>query len=70
MNIMAMMSNSLYLKHVILKRSRGTKCPRNKLFNKTEVTSVKLILFKYVMSFETLRKVDQLTEIVKDLVRF
>ena len=31
--------------------------------NKTEVTSVKLVLFKYVMSFETLTKVDQLTEI-------
>ena len=33
--------------------------------NKTEVTSVKLVLFKYVMSFETLTKVDQLTEIVR-----
>ena len=30
--------------------------------NKTEVTSVKLVLFKYVMSFEILTKVDQLTE--------
>ena len=33
--------------------------------NKTEVTSVKLVLFKSVMSFETLTKVDQLAEIVK-----
>ena len=33
--------------------------------NKTEVTSVKLVLFKYVMSFETLTKVDQLTEIFR-----
>ena len=33
--------------------------------HKTEVTSVKLVLFKYVMSFETLTKVDQLTEIVR-----
>ena len=33
--------------------------------NKTEVTSVKLVLFKYVMSFETLTKVDQLTDIVR-----
>ena len=33
--------------------------------NKTEVTSVKLVLFMYVMSFETLTKVDQLTEIVR-----
>ena len=33
--------------------------------NKTEVTSVKLVLFKSVMSFETLTKVDQLTEIVR-----
>ena len=33
--------------------------------NKTEVTSVKLVLFKYVMSFETLTKVDRLTEIVR-----
>ena len=33
--------------------------------NKNEVTSVKLVLFKYVMSFETLTKVDQLTEVVK-----
>ena len=32
--------------------------------NKTEVNSVKLVLFKYVMSFDTLTKVDQLTEIV------
>ena len=31
---------------------------------KTEVTSVKLVLFKCVMSFETLTKVDQLTEIL------
>ena len=34
-------------------------------YNKTEVTSVKLVLFKSVMSFETLTKVDQLTEIVR-----
>ena len=33
--------------------------------NKTEVTSVKLVLLQYVMSFETLTKVDQLKEIVK-----
>ena len=33
--------------------------------NKTEVTSVKLVLFKYVMLFETLTKVDQLTEILR-----
>ena len=33
--------------------------------NKTEVTSVKLVLFKSVMSFETLTKVDQLAEIVR-----
>ena len=33
--------------------------------NKTEVTSVKLVLFKYVMSFETLTKVDQLTDILR-----
>ena len=33
--------------------------------NKTEVTSVKLVLFKSVMSFETLTKVDRLTEIVR-----
>ena len=33
--------------------------------NKTEVTSVMLVLFKYVMFFETLTKVDQLTEIVR-----
>ena len=33
--------------------------------NKTEVNSVKLVLFKYVMSFETLTKVDQLTEILR-----
>ena len=32
--------------------------------NKTEVTSVKLVLFKSVMLFETLTKVDQLAEIV------
>ena len=31
--------------------------------NKTEVTSVKLVLFKSVMSFETLTKVDRLAEI-------
>ena len=36
----------------------------NNKINKTEVTSVKLVLFKYVMSFETLTKVDQLTEIL------
>ena len=34
------------------------------MYNKTEVTSVKLVLFKYVMSFETLTKVDRLKEIV------
>ena len=33
--------------------------------NKTEVNSVKLVLFKYVMSFETLTKVDRLAEIVR-----
>ena len=33
--------------------------------NKTEVTTVKLVLFKYVMSFETLTKVDQLTKILR-----
>ena len=33
--------------------------------NKTEVTSVKLVLFKYVMSFETLTKVDRLIEFVR-----
>ena len=33
--------------------------------NKTEVTSVKLVFFKSVMSFETLTKVDRLTEIVR-----
>ena len=33
--------------------------------NKTEVTSVKLVLFKSVMSFETLTKVDRLAEILK-----
>ena len=33
--------------------------------NLTEVTSVKLVFCKYVMSFETLTKVDQLTEIVR-----
>ena len=38
-------------------------CSLNK--NQTEVTSVKLIFFKYVMSFETLTKVDQLKEIVQ-----
>ena len=37
----------------------------NAIFNQTEVTSVKLVLFKSVMSFETLTKVDQLTEIVR-----
>ena len=37
----------------------------NNYKNKTEVTSVKLVLFKYVMSFETLTKVDQLTEILR-----
>ena len=36
-----------------------------KVFNKTEVTSVKLVLFKCVMSFDTLTKVDQLTEILR-----
>ena len=35
------------------------------LVNKTEVTSVKLVLFKSVMSFETLTKVDRLAEIVR-----
>ena len=35
------------------------------LFNKTKVTSVKLVLFKYVMSFEPLTKVDRLTEIIR-----
>ena len=38
--------------------------------NKTEVTSVKLVLFKYVMSFETLTKVDQLTEILRFWLSF
>ena len=38
-----------------------------KLQNKTEVTSVKLVLFKYVMSFDTLTKVDQLTTMVPTL---
>ena len=33
--------------------------------NQTEVISVKLVLFKYVVSFETLTKVDQLAEIVR-----
>ena len=33
--------------------------------NKTEVTSDKLVFFKYLMSFETLTKVDQLTEILR-----
>ena len=33
--------------------------------HKTEVTSVKLVLFKSVMLFETLTKVDQLAEIVR-----
>ena len=33
--------------------------------NKTDVISVKLVLFKYVMSFETLTKVDQLTDILR-----
>ena len=33
--------------------------------NKTEVTSVKLVVFKYVKSFETLSKVDHQTEIVR-----
>ena len=37
----------------------------DKKANKTEFTSVKLVLFKYVMSFETLKKVDQLTEILR-----
>ena len=32
-------------------------------YNKTEVTSVKLVLFKYVMSFETIKKVDQLYQL-------
>ena len=31
--------------------------------NKTEVTSLKHVLFKFVMSFETFTKVDQLTKI-------
>ena len=31
--------------------------------NKNEVTSVKLVLFKYVMSFETIKKVDQLYQL-------
>ena len=34
--------------------------------NKSEVTSVKLALFKYVISFETLTKVDQLIEIANN----
>ena len=34
----------------------------NKKYNQTEVTSVKFVFFKYVMSYETLKKVDQLTE--------
>ena len=33
--------------------------------NQTEVTSVKLVLSKYVKSFEILTKVDQLSEIVR-----
>ena len=37
---------------------------QKKNVNQTEVISVKLVLFKYVMSFETLTKVDQLTEIL------
>ena len=41
-----------------------TVCSK-KMDIKTEVTSVKLVLFKYVMSFETLTKVDWLTEIVR-----
>ena len=35
---------------------------QHSLNNKTEVTSIKLVLFKYVMSFETLSKVDQLAD--------
>ena len=37
----------------------------NKKYNQTEVTSVKFVFFKYVMSFETLTKVDWLKEIVR-----
>ena len=33
--------------------------------NQTEVTSVKLVFFKYMMSFETWTKVDQLKEIIR-----
>ena len=33
--------------------------------NKTEVTSVKLVLLKFVMLFDSLTKVDQLSEIVR-----
>ena len=51
------------LKTFLLRKLDNT----SKIFKKkqTEVTSVKLVLFKYVMSFETLTKVDQLTEIVR-----
>ena len=50
--------------------SRSFLAPKQKKLSnirvyKTEVTSVKLVLFKYVMSFETLTKVDQLTEILR-----
>ena len=34
-------------------------------YNQTEVAIVKLVLSKYVKSFEILRKVDQLSEIVR-----
>ena len=36
------------------------RCVQEQTEHKTEVTSVKLVLFKHVMSFETLTKVDQL----------
>ena len=55
-----MMPISLFLQFFLMSPLRGELIYRN---NK-KVTSVKLVLFKYVMSFETLTKVDQLTEIV------
>ena len=43
--------------------SNENKWKNEDMENKTEVTSVKLVLFKFVMSFETLTKVDRLAEI-------
>ena len=52
-------------KLLVILRSQGLDLEIDSIIGRYKVTSVKLILFKYVMAFETLTKVEQLTEILR-----